>query len=102
MSKVLSCAVVAVLFPAGTTEEGFVFNIAGANANAGFSLTLTSVTNSVIATPDQLPAGDYTYTVSKNGNTSLPSDVFTVIANPTGVTFSVPDITQKASVPADM
>lgn len=103
MSKLLSCAVVAVLFPAGTTEEQFVFTVKGANANESFAATFTSSSNSYTASATDLPPGDYTYTVTKNGNTSLPSDVFTVTASaPSGITFSVPDAAQKASTPADV
>lgn len=98
--KTLSCPTASKEFPAGTTEEAFVATVTGTDATgAAFSQSYSSSAPTVSA---DLPAGTYSYVISKNGISSLASDSFSVTADtvPVTVIFSVPDATQKAVTPA--
>ena len=91
----LTCPLVSQSFPAGTTEESFVFHITGQLADGTpftDSQSSTSATLSYTFSP-----GTFAVFVTKNGSSSLPSDLYTVSA-PTTVTLSVPDPAQKATI----
>lgn len=98
---VLSCAIAAIAFPAGTTDTPWAFHVSGTLADGTpFGGGVESA--NAEATID-LAAGTYTLVVEKNGVKSLPSDPFTVDAAPGGtteVTLSVPDAAQKATIAA--
>jgi len=102
MSKQLSVITITKSYPDGTVEEQFQFHVVGTtNAGTAVDQVFLSPTPSVTLTPDQLPPGTYQYEVTKNGETSIESDPFTVTVA-SGVSFSVPDATQKAPVPTDV
>lgn len=97
--KTLSCPIVSQAFPAGTVEEQFVATITGTDSTgAAFSQSYSSSAPSVSV---DLPAGTYSYVISKNGISSLVSDSFSVASSAIvfSIVFSVPDATQKASTP---
>lgn len=98
--KILSCPLVVQTFPAGTVEEAFVATVSGTAADGtAFSQSFSSASITVSA---DLPAGTYSYVISKNGISSLVSDSFTVTVDtgPVTISLTVPDPTQKASAPA--
>lgn len=102
MAKIFSTPVISKSYPAGTAEDQFTFTFAGTDANGiPLSKTFTSATPSLTLQDTDLSPGTYVYQVSKNGETSQPSDQFTWTASSGSFTFSVPDATQKAAAPVD-
>jgi hypothetical protein len=111
--KSLSITTTQVEVPADTIENSFQFLITGilADGTTPFSQTVISPGSSTSA---DLPDGTFTVSVSKNGFSSLPSDVFTVTAIPpvdgsgnsgsggtlpvTTIKLTVPDSTAKPTV----
>lgn len=97
MTATLSTPTTTAVFPAGTADTAWTFDLAGTNADGSpYSAQFTSADPSMQAA---LPEGaTVTLVVSKNGISSLASDPFTVAV--TTVTLSVPDATQKAVISA--
>lgn len=98
VTKTLTCAVIAQDFPAGTVEEAFVAAVTGTLADGStFNQSFAAGGATIVV---DLNPGTYTYVITKNGVSSLPSDAFSVVSAPATVSLSVPDPTQKAVVPS--
>lgn len=97
MTQLLASPTILQSFPVGTPEQQYSFNVSGTLADGTTTFNQAFPSDASSTTVD-LPAGTFTYTVSKMGFTSLPSDPFT-IQGQTTVQFNVPDGSQKASPP---
>lgn len=97
MTATFSTPIATAVFPAGTADTEWTFDLTGTHADgSSYAAQFSSADPSMQAA---LPEGaTVSLVVSKNGVSSLPSDPFTVAV--TTVTLSVPDATQKAVISA--